>query len=55
MEIYCHHCKHKVEAIAWTSQPIWVCPDCGNVLRQAQSEQELNDYYEATKQGGVDK
>lgn len=50
MEIYCNHCKRQVQPIAWTSQPIWVCPDCGNVLRKAESPEELDSYYQATNQ-----
>lgn len=28
----CFDCKKEVEPILWKSQPIKVCPDCGNVL-----------------------
>jgi hypothetical protein len=29
--MYCPICKKEVEAVKWTSQPLSVCPDCGNV------------------------
>lgn len=30
--MYCQFCKKQVIPVQWTSQPVKVCPDCGNVL-----------------------
>ena len=34
----CSVCKKMVVPVVWTSQPIKVCPDCGNVIETIDGE-----------------
>ncbi len=36
--VYCLICKKDVIPVAWTSQPLKVCPDCGNVIETIEGE-----------------
>jgi len=36
--VYCLICKKDVTPVPWKSQPINVCPDCGNVIETLADE-----------------